>query len=112
MPIHTFHDELKGVSDSGTKFFQKTSKLPENRLMCLQHACAVNHDKNNARVNIGFNTGGSIMWLGDIICTSDGIYYSKSYPVWFHSARNIIAKWTAVNSGDKVEVYVYGYYKD
>lgn len=112
MPIHTFHDELIGVSTSGTVFDQKTEKYPDNRLMCLQHVCAVNHDKNNARVNVGFVTGGQIMWLGDIICASDGIYYSKTFPTWFQSPRNIIARWTAINSGDRVEVYVYGYYKE
>ncbi len=112
MPRHTFHDELIGVSDDGTQFDQKTQKYPDNKLMCLQHVAAVNHDKNNARVNIGFITGQQVMWLGDIICSSDGIYYYRSFPVFFQSPRSIIARWTAINSDDKVEVYLYGYYQD
>lgn len=112
MPIHTFHDELIGVSDSGTQFDQKTEKYPDSKLMCLQHVCVVNHDKNNSRANVGFFTGQQIMWLGHIICSSDGIYYAKSFPVWFQSPRNILIRWLAINSDDKVEAYIYGYYKD
>ncbi len=112
MTLHTFHAELIGVSDGGTNFDQKTEKYPDNKSMCLQHICVVNHDKNNARVNVGVVTGQQIMWLGHIICSADQIYYNQAVNVFFKSARNIIARWNATNSGDRVEAYVYGYYRD
>lgn len=112
MTLHTFHDELKGVSDGSTNFDQKTEKYPDNLSMCLQHICVVNQDKNNSRANIGVITGQQIMWLGHIVCSSDQIYYDKAYNVFFKSARNIIVRWNNTSSGDKVEAYVYGYYRN
>ncbi len=112
MPLHTFHDELKGVSNGDTNFDQKTEKYPDNHSMCLQHVCVVCQSANNRRANIGVFTGQQIMWLGHIVCQSDQIYYYQEYNVFFKSARNIIVRWNNTSSGDEIEAYVYGYYRD
>ncbi len=112
MPKYTFHDEMKAVGTSGNLLDMKSSKYPDNKLMSLQHVCVVNHNKNNSLARIGFITGQQVMWIDTIKCVTQGTYYSKTYPVWFLSPRQIIVRWTNIDSGDNVEAYLYGYYQD
>lgn len=110
--IHTLHAEMKTVLTVANTQELKTEKLPDNTSLCLQHVCAVDFGKTNARVRVGFQTGQQIMWVTEITCATAGTYYSQDFNVYFKACRNLVFRWTRADVGDRVEVYAYGYYRD
>ncbi len=109
---HTIQAELQTTCAALEPTDMKVNILPNNHLVCLQNVCVGNMNANNMYVYVGVIIGGSIMWITMIECASDKKYYSWTGELYFKSCKTIILRCNNVNSGDKIEGYVYGYYLD
>jgi len=106
----TIQDKVGKMCDGTDPTILKGEILPPGALVCIQRLVVSNDNTNNMWVVVKAMHGAGYTVLGMIDCSSDKKFYSWEGPVSLKNVRRIELECNAVNDGDNLSGYIYGYY--